>query len=123
MRYVYIALGSVFTVLGIIGVFLPLLPTTPFLLLAATLYLRSSNKLYVWLLNQPLLGPYIRNFMEHRAIPLHAKIIAVGLLWVTMLYCIHFAVSALWLKLLLSLLAVGITVYILSFKTLRKTKD
>ena len=76
-------LGSFFLGLGIVGVFVPLLPTTPFLLLAAALYVRSSPRLYAWLLNQKHLGPYIRNFRENKSIPLHAKVIslAVGTSW------------------------------------------
>ena len=83
-------LGSVALVLGVVGVFLPLLPTTPFLLLAAALYFRSSPRLYEWLLAHPHLGTYIRNFRENRAIPLRVKIVSVALVWVTLLYCAFF---------------------------------
>lgn len=119
MRYVYIVFGCLFTALGIVGAFLPLLPTTPFLLVAAALFLRSSPKLYAWLLNQKLLGPYIRNFMENKAIPLHAKIISISLMWITMLYCIVHLVQVAWAKILLAVIAVAVTIYILSFKTLK----
>ncbi len=120
MKYLYIALGSVSLALGVVGIFVPLLPTTPFLLLAAALYLKGSPRLYAWLLHQKYLGAYIRNFREHRAIPLRAKIVSVTLLWGTMLYCIFFVVSMIWLKILLLCIAVGVTYHILSFKTLRK---
>ncbi|MBQ8674241.1 MAG: YbaN family protein [Bacteroides sp.] len=119
MKVLYISLGSLCLALGVIGIFLPLLPTTPFLLLAAALYFRSSPRLYGWLLQQRHLGPYIRNFREHRAIPLRAKIISVVLVWITMGYCICFLLSAWWCQLLLLLLAIAITWHILSFKTLR----
>lgn len=121
MKYIYILFGSVFVVLGVIGIFLPLLPTTPFLLLAAALYVRGSERLYSWLLNQRLLGPYLRNFMEQKAIPLHAKIIAIGMMWATMLYCIFFLIPLTWVKILMAAIACGVTAYILSFKTLRKS--
>ena len=75
---------------------MPLLPTTPFLLLAAALWVRSSPRLYVWLLSHRRLGPYIRNFRENRAIPLRAKILSVTLLWATLLYCIFFVVEEWW---------------------------
>ena len=114
-------LGSFFLGLGIVGVFVPLLPTTPFLLLAAALYVRSSPRLYAWLLNQKHLGPYIRNFREIRAIPLQAKIVSVALIWLTMGYCIFRVVDAWWwAQLGLFLLAVGTSWHILSFATLRK---
>ena len=69
MKTLYIALGTLSLALGILGIFLPLLPTTPFLLLTAALYFKSSPRLYNWLLNQKHLGPYIRNFRENNAIP------------------------------------------------------
>ena len=74
MKIILLLLGILSLVLGVIGIFLPVLPTTPFLLLSATLFLRSSQKLYDWLLSHPYLGEYIRNFKEHRAIPLRVKI-------------------------------------------------
>lgn len=121
MKIIGIALGTVALALGIIGIFVPLLPTTPFLLLAAALYLRCSPALYEWLLNQKHLGPYIRNFRENRAIPLRAKIVSVSLIWLTISYCIVCVVDRWWwAQLLLFLLAVGLTWHILSFATLKK---
>ena len=64
LRYIYIIAGTICVIIGTIGAFVPLLPTTPLLLLAAWLYIRSSDRLYNWLLNQKILGPYIRVFME-----------------------------------------------------------
>ena len=81
MKTLYIALGTLSLALGILGIFLPLLPTTPFLLLTAALYFKSSPRLYNWLLNHKHLGPYIRNFRENKAIPLRAKIISISLMW------------------------------------------
>ena len=75
MKYIYVAIGSISLVLGVIGIFLPILPTTPFLLLSAALFFRGSPRLYTWLLEHKYLGPYIRSFREDRAIPLRAKII------------------------------------------------
>ena len=121
MKYIYILFGSIFVFLGVVGIFLPLLPTTPFLLLAAALYVRSSERLYSWLLHQRLLGPYLRNFMERKAIPLHAKIIAISMMWATMLYCIFFLIPLVWVKILMAAIACGVTIYILSCKTLRKS--
>ena len=105
--------------LGILGIFLPLLPTTPFLLLTAALYFKSSPRLYNWLLNQKHLGPYIRNFRENKAIPLRAKIISISLMWITMLYCVFFIVPYMWVKVILLIIAAGVTYHILSFKTLK----
>lgn len=115
----YVILGSVSLALGILGIFLPLLPTTPFLLLTATLYFKSSPRLYGWLINHKQFGPYIRNFRENRAIPLRVKIFSVSLLWLTILYSAFFVVPHIWLKVVLIVVAAGVTRHILSFKTLK----
>lgn len=119
IRYVYVVLGILFCVLGVIGIFVPLLPTTPFLLLSAALFFHSSPRLYHLLLNHPQLGPYIRNFREHKAIPLRIKIISVSLVWLTILHAVFFLLDYWILEILLLILAVCITVYILHFRTLR----
>ena len=119
MKYLLIILGSSCLALGVIGIFLPLLPTTPFLLLSAALYVRSSEKLYQWLIHQKYLGTYIRNFRENKAIPLRAKIFSVSMVWITLTYCIIMIIEALWLKAILLLLASSITWHILSYKTLK----
>lgn len=119
IRYTYISLGILSCALGVIGIFVPLLPTTPFLLLSAALLFRSSPRLYNRLLNHPQLGPYIRNFREHKAIPLRVKIISVSLVWITILHAVIFLLDHWVLESLLLLLAAGITAYILHFKTLR----
>jgi uncharacterized membrane protein YbaN (DUF454 family) len=120
MKKLYVILGSIALALGIAGIFLPLLPTTPFLLLAASLYLKGSPKRYNWLINHRCLGPYIRNFRENRAIPLRVKIISVSLVWITILYGVCFVVALLWLKILLLCIAAGVSYHILSFKTLKQ---
>lgn len=120
MKIVMTIFGTLFLVLGIVGIFVPVLPTTPFLLLAAALYFRSSPRLYDWLMKHKRLGPYIRNFREFRAIPLRVKIISVSLVWLTLLYSSFFIVTAWWLRILLLVLAAILTWHILSYKTLRK---
>ena len=118
MKTICIILGTVSLALGIIGIFLPLLPTTPFLLLTAALYFRGSPRLYQWLLNHKHFGPYIRNFRENKAIPLRAKIISLLLMWGTMTYCIFFLIPLVWVKVVMFLVAAGVSWHILSFKTL-----
>ena len=117
MKYILIVLGSISLALGVIGIFLPLLPTTPFLLLSAALYVRSSENLYNWLIHQKYLGTYIRNFREHKAIPLHAKIISVTLVWATLLYCAIGISENIYLSIALIILAIAISWHILSYKT------
>ena len=119
MKTLYIVLGSISLGLGILGIFLPLLPTTPFLLLTAYCYFKGSPRLYNWLLNHQHFGPIVRNFRENKAIPLRAKIISLTLMWGTMGYCILFLIPFLWVKIVMALIAIGVTYHILSFKTLR----
>ena len=119
MKYLLIILGSICLMLGIIGIFLPLLPTTPFLLLAAALYFRSSERLYQWLIQQKHLVSYIRNFREFRAIPLRAKIISVSIVWITLIFCAITISEQIWIKSLFIILAISITWHILSYKTLK----
>ena len=117
VKYLLIISGSICLALGVIGIFLPVLPTTPFLLLAAAAYVRSSEKLYQWLLNQRFLGTYIRNFREHKAIPLHAKIISISMIWITLTYCAITVSESIWVKAVFILLAIGVSWHILSYKT------
>lgn len=119
MKYLLIILGSICMALGVIGIFLPLLPTTPFLLLSAALYVRSSDKLYQWLIHQKYLGEYIRNFREHKAIPLRAKIISITMVWITLTYCALAIADEVWLKAIFLVLAICVTWHILSYKTLK----
>ena len=107
--------------LGVAGIFLPLLPTTPLLLLAAWCFIRSSSRLYDWLLNHPYLGEYIRNFRENKAIPLRVKVVPVAMIWLTIGYCIVAVVEEYWwAQVAMLALAAAITWHILSYATLKK---
>lgn len=119
MKTICILFGSFALTLGIIGIFVPLLPTTPFLLLSAALYFRGSPRLYQWLLEHKHLGSYIRNFRESHAIPLRAKVFSLLMLWGTIGYCITFLLPQIAVKLLLGAIALAVTCHILSFKTLK----
>jgi len=113
-----VAAGSLCIVLAVLGVFLPLLPTTPFLLLASACYVRSSERLHGWLMGNRLLGGYIRNFKERRGIPLRAKFVTVALLWLPLLYSVY-RLDILWLELGLVLMGLVWSVLIFRMKTLR----
>lgn len=109
--------GCIFLVLAVAGIFLPLLPTTPFLLLSAACYVRSSQQLYNWLMNNKLLGKYIRNYREGNGITLRAKMLAIAMLWGTILYSALVVVKLLIVKIILILIAAGVTVHLISLKT------
>lgn len=111
--------GAVFIGLGILGIFLPLLPTTPFLLLAAACYAKSSKRLYNWLLNSKYLGKYIRNYREGKGIPFGIKIITILLLILTIGYTSIFVIHIWLVRIILFLIFVGVSIHVLSFPTLR----
>ncbi len=120
MRILLSALGALSLVLGIVGIFVPLLPTTPFLLLSAALWVRSSPRLYEWLLAHRLFGSYIRNYREHSAIPLHAKIATLVLMWVSMLWCVCRPLAGIvWAQVGLLAVAAGVTWHVVSLGTMR----
>lgn len=113
-------MGIFFVGLGIAGIFIPLLPTTPFLLLAAACFMKSSKRLYNWLVTHKWFGSYIRNYREYKAIPKRTKIATLIFLWGTIGYT-SFAVVTSWIiRLLLLIVSIGVTVHILSIKTLNK---
>ncbi|MBO7221190.1 MAG: YbaN family protein [Alistipes sp.] len=121
MKIFLIIIGCISFGLGVAGIFLPMLPTTPLLLLSAALWVKASPKLYEWLINHKVFGEYIRNFRQHRAIPLRAKIISVTTVWLTIGYCIFAVVDKWWwAQVLMALLATAISWHILSFATLKK---
>lgn len=120
VRVALILVGTLFVGLGVLGIFLPLLPTTPFLLLAAACYAKSSKRFYDWLLSNKWVGNYIRNYREKKGIPSRVKIAALSLLWVTILASGLLATDNLLVRVILLLIAVGVTVHILSIRTLRE---
>lgn len=109
--------GWLAIVLGVIGIFLPLLPTTPFLLLAAACFARSSEKFHHWLLNHKYLGPYIHLYLDGKGIPLRAKYYIISVLWITMGISI-FIVPIIYAKVTLVLIASGVTIYLLRLPNL-----
>lgn len=116
-RYLFIVFGFVSLGLGIIGIFLPILPTTPFLLLAATLFAHSSQRLYDKLLANKYLGHYIRDFQLNKSIPLRAKIVSILMIWLSIGSCVLFVAEKMWLKVMLLTVAFFVSIYILHFKT------
>ena len=117
MRYLLLILGYVCVGLGVLGIFLPMLPTTPFLLLASYLFYRSSPKAQKWLLGHKYLGSYITDFQIHKSISLRVKIYSVSMLWITISLSAFVFLDKWWLRLMLMAIATAVTIHILSFKT------
>jgi len=120
IRILLIIAGTFFVGLGIVGIFVPVLPTTPFLLLAAACYARSSQRFYGWLLNNKWFGNYIRNYLERKGVPLKIKLVTITLLWIAIGSSIAFAVQILVIRLILVLIAIGVSIHVLSIRTLKK---
>ncbi len=120
LKRILVVSGTFFLTLGIIGIFIPILPTTPFLLLAAACYARGSKKFYEWLINNKWLGEYIKNYQEGRGIPLTVKIISVVFLWITILFSTIIIVSNFIIQIILIIIAICVTIHILTIKTITK---
>lgn len=116
IRYVLLAIGWLSVALGVIGIFLPLLPTTPFLLLAAACFMRSSQRFYLWLVNHRQLGPWIVDYLNGQGIPLKGKVYTISLMWLSIgLSC--YLVPLFWARAFMLSSAVLVSLYILSQKT------
>ncbi|WP_232429376.1 YbaN family protein [Noviherbaspirillum autotrophicum] len=111
-------IGILAVVLAILGIFLPLLPTTPFLLLASACFVRGSERLHGWLLTNRLFGEYLRNIEEKRGIPLKGKVMTLILLWASLAFSIY-TVRPLLLKGMLMAIGLGVSAWILRMKTLK----
>jgi len=123
LQYALIGIGILSVVLGAVGVFLPLLPTTPFLLLAAACFVRSSKRLHSWLMNHKWFGPFIYNYRTYKAIPRKTKIISIALLWATILYSAFWVVAILIVRLLLLCIAGAVTWHLCRLNTLESLPE
>jgi len=122
VRLLFVFIGSIFVGLAVIGIFLPGLPTTPFLILAAYFYIRSSNKLYNWLINNKILGVYIRGYLSGKGMPLRAKIISLILMWVFGTFAVLFGIpdSLFFVKIIVFIILLIGTIFLLRVKTFKK---
>ncbi len=122
VRYLLVAAGLICVGLGTAGVFVPLLPTTPFLLLAAACFARSSDRFYHWLMTHRWLGSYIRNYVEHRATTLATKVASIAMLWCFLVVAGVFFTESWMVRALLLVVAVGVTLHLAGLATIpRKT--
>jgi uncharacterized membrane protein YbaN (DUF454 family) len=117
VRYALLAVGWLSVALGVIGIFMPVLPTTPFLLLAAACFVRSSRRFYLWLVMHPRLGPWIRDYLDGQGIPRKAKVYALSLMWASIAFSCYL-VPMFWARTFMLTSAVLVSIYILRQKTL-----
>jgi hypothetical protein len=121
-KAIFIVAGTISLGLGAVGVFLPILPTTPFLLLSAACYYKGSERMHLWLLSNKLFGSYIRNYREGKGISPKGKILTLFLLWATICYSIFFLVNILMFQIILSAIAIAVTVHVTTLPTFRKSR-
>lgn len=119
MKWLFLSLAWLCVALGFLGVFLPVLPTTPFLLLALYLFSRSSPRWRIALMRHPLLGPYVRGYASKEGLSVRAKAVTLVILWVTIAVSVVWVADVWWSRLILVAVAVGITIHILLKKTRR----
>lgn len=111
LRWFLFGLGWLSVGLGVLGIFLPLLPTTPFMLLAAGCFARSSERFYCWITSHHRYGPMIADYLAGKGLPMRAKYLAISLLWLSILLGV-FWVDFVWAKLAMLLTAAGVTTYL-----------
>lgn len=124
-RILYISAGTIFVGLGVLGAFLPILPTTPFLLLSAACYVRSSRKLYKWLLTNRYFGEYLRRYRAGEGLPLGFKIWTISLLWISLGSSAFLAVPQRlwWVRLILLFVGVCVTIHLVHIPTNRQSRS
>jgi uncharacterized membrane protein YbaN (DUF454 family) len=118
-KQLLIVAGTISTAIGIIGIVVPILPTTPFLLLAAACYVRSSERFYRWLLNNRLFGTYIGDYLAGRGMPLRTKVFTLLLLWAAIGISVFAGTQNLVVRIVLVLVAISVTLHIIFIKVKR----
>ena len=113
IRILWILLGSLFVGIGYLGIFVPGLPTTIFLILAAGCYIRSSEKLYNWLINNKIFGKYIKDYYEGKGMPLKSKILAFSMIIIFCSFAIFFVIELIWVQLIVGLAGIIVISYII----------
>jgi uncharacterized membrane protein YbaN (DUF454 family) len=120
---IYILLGFITLLLGVIGIFLPILPTTPFLLLSAFLFSKGSERLHRWLLEQPKIGPMILSWEKHKVISPKSKVLATIMIVTLFSYTIIYVSVANWIKVIVALSGVCVLLFILTRKSYPQTNS
>jgi len=117
---IYFIVGCLALVAGIIGVFLPVLPTTPFVLLSGWCFFRSSDKLYQWVISNETFGPTIENYQSGRGITVKTKIRAIVMMWLTITVSVYFYITNIYIIALLYLISISVTVYLYRLPTVKE---
>jgi len=116
-KYFYLVSGFLLVAIGVIGIFLPLLPTTIFLILASVCFVKSSPRAHAWLRNHKVLGGYIDNYQNKTGLTVKSKVVNIVLLWISISVSAFLLTDELYIKILLFGIAVGVTIHLLMIKT------
>lgn len=116
-RYAYLISGFLLVGIGVIGIFLPILPTTIFLILASACFMKSSPKANEWLKNNRFLGAYLRNYQDKTGLSVTAKVLNISVLWLSISLSAYFLTDELYIRILLLAIAIGVTIHLLMIKT------
>lgn len=116
-RYLYFISGVLLVAIGVIGIFLPILPTTIFLILASACFIKSSPQANEWLRNHKILGMYIKNYQDKSGLTIKSKIFNITLVWIMISASAIFFTELWYIRLLLLAIAVGVTIHLLMVKT------
>jgi uncharacterized membrane protein YbaN (DUF454 family) len=119
-RIIYVLAGTVFLFIGAIGVVIPVLPTTPFLLLAAACYLRGSKRLHHWMLNNQIFGEFLKNYSEGKGITRRNKLLTAVFLWSAISFSVIFFVINPVIKGLLVLIAIAVSIHLFLLPTFKQ---
>jgi len=123
VRALFFVAGTVSLAVGTIGIVLPILPTTPLLLLALACYCRSSKRMTEWVLTNKYFGSYIRRYKEGKGIPIKTKIVALATLWITISYSAFFIVNNWWIvQLILFTIATAVSIHIIRLPTYMESR-
>lgn len=120
MRGIYIVVGTIALVIGAIGLFLPVIPTTPLVILAAACYYRGSERLHNWILSSRWFGETVKNYQEGRGLTRDTKVRAISMMWAMILISAWFFVSNLVVRVAIICVVMGVTVYLVRLPTLEK---
>ena len=117
LKYFYLFSGFILVAIGVVGIFLPLLPTTIFLILASICFLKSSPKANEWLRNHKVLGGYIDNYQNKTGLTSNAKIANIITIWISISLSVFLLTEELYIRILLLAIAIGVTIHLVMIKT------
>jgi len=120
---IFTVFGTIFLIIGAIGVFIPILPTTPFLLLATACYLRGSERLHRWLIYNRVFGEFIRNYTEGRGIKQRQKIYTISFLWLMIIFSVIYVLNNSLFRILLLFIAMVVSIHIIILPTIKQTNS